>query len=162
MFEELKEKLDAVNVELEESQKAMKAKVSESFKEATATFFQAVPEIAFVQWKQYAPYFNDDDACEFERYGSIYVLANEFLREPVEDEDDTEDRVIYEHWGDEVELQATTLTDTRFNEIKEACKSFESILKTIDDSFFEDAFGSNSEVTVTPKKVISERYEDHD
>lgn len=167
MFEEVKAKMDAVNAELDAAKAEMQRKIRESFKEATVMFFEAVPEVAFLTWKQFTPYFNDDEECVFGRNESTYVLAVDFLRDKgdlEEDDLDTIDRVVYDAWGaySAVNLDLTTLTKERFDELQTACKAFERILKTIDNEFYKNAFGNHSTVFVTRGKVITEEYGDHD
>lgn len=167
MFEEVKAKMDAVNAELDAAKAEMQRKIRESFKEATVMFFEAVPEVAFLTWKQFTPYFNDDEECVFGRNESTYVLAVDFLRDKgdlEEDDLDITDRIVYDAWGahSPVDLDLTTLTKERFDEIQKACRAFERILIAIDDEFYKNAFGGDSTVTVTRQKVISEEYGDHD
>jgi hypothetical protein len=54
----LKEKMDALKQELTEMG-------SQFFREATADLFRANPDLVSFEWKQYTPYFNDGDVCEF-------------------------------------------------------------------------------------------------
>lgn len=52
-----------------ENQKELKRVFSESatalFKETTKEFFELNPGVKAVLWRQYTPYFNDGDTCEF-------------------------------------------------------------------------------------------------
>jgi len=52
-----------------ENQKELKRVFSESamalFKETTKEFFELNPGVKAVIWRQYTPYFNDGDTCEF-------------------------------------------------------------------------------------------------
>jgi hypothetical protein len=56
--------------------KAMRIKVAETGKAAVSkaikAFLAGHPEVESIRWRQYTPYFNDGDACEFSVRG-IYV-----------------------------------------------------------------------------------------
>lgn len=50
---------------MEEAQKAFQAEAKRVLGEETLAFFAANPEIGQIRWRQYTPYFNDGDTCEF-------------------------------------------------------------------------------------------------
>lgn len=55
---------DIVN-QLNEAKRAMQEHGEAALKTAFKEFFDACPAVKEVAWTQYAPYFNDGDACEF-------------------------------------------------------------------------------------------------
>jgi hypothetical protein len=57
-----------------------------SLETVSAQFFKDFPEILSVYWTQYAPHFNDGDACEFSVGDVSYTIDGDVLVEDGEDE----------------------------------------------------------------------------
>lgn len=57
-FDELLEKQRAIAAEFQQTAQQL-------FKETTTQFFVENPGVKAIVWKQYTPYFNDGDTCEF-------------------------------------------------------------------------------------------------
>ena len=57
-----------------------------SLEAVSAQFFKDFPEILSVYWTQYAPHFNDGDACEFSVGDVSYTIDGDVLVEDGEDE----------------------------------------------------------------------------
>jgi len=70
------EKLNQLKMIQEKYQEEMRVNGLTALKEALAEFFDKYPEVETVQWTQYAPYFNDGDACVFS-VNDPHVLFNE-------------------------------------------------------------------------------------
>ena len=62
LFQEIAKGKEAVKMLKTE----LREKVSENFHGMTIKLFMAYPELKSFGWKQYTPYFNDGEACEFE------------------------------------------------------------------------------------------------
>ena len=61
MFEALKASKEALDAARKTAEAAFKEHASVAFKE----IFDAHPNVAAVRWTQYAPHFNDGEACVF-------------------------------------------------------------------------------------------------
>ena len=59
------ESLKTLNATMEAAKKEMQAKGKDAIHAAFKELFAARPEVLAVTWKQYTPYFNDGDTCEF-------------------------------------------------------------------------------------------------
>lgn len=57
------------------------------FKTDVASVFEALPELEFITWTQYSPYFNDGDECTFSVHDLEYKLKGETPEDDDEDED---------------------------------------------------------------------------
>jgi hypothetical protein len=73
---ELKVKMEALTAEL-------KTNYSEGLKEAAEDIFSAHPHLESFSWRQYTPYFNDGEPCEFNIYAD-YPDVKFFNKEEVD------------------------------------------------------------------------------
>jgi hypothetical protein len=76
-LEQLTENFKQLNKEIEKAMAQMKSDSRSLVKRAAQELFQAAPEIDFVFWTQYTPYFNDGEPCSFSVNGIYYVLVGE-------------------------------------------------------------------------------------
>ena len=67
----------------------LKQKGTEKLKEVFKLFWEKNPEVKTISWTQYAPYFNDGDACIF-RVNEVY-FSNSENPEQVDEDDDLYD-----------------------------------------------------------------------
>jgi hypothetical protein len=79
--------------------KELRAEIRKTLDEVLKLFFEANPHVASISWRQYTPYFNDGDACQFSVGDPILTLRSDYSRDPDydygEEEEDGED-----DWGD--------------------------------------------------------------
>ena len=61
----LQEQFDTLIEKQRELQKEFQTTAQALFKETTKEFFDLVPQVKSINWRQYTPYFNDGDTCEF-------------------------------------------------------------------------------------------------
>mgnify|MGYP001569417103 CR=1 FL=1 len=80
----LSEKMKAKREQLDEQRKARIEEGKKEFKELFTEFFEAYPEVTALRWRQYTPYFNDGDSCEFS-IGELFATAH-----PIKADGDTE------------------------------------------------------------------------
>ena len=76
--------------DMREARRKMQEYGEAALREAFKVFFDTCPEVEEIAWSQYAPYFNDGDACEFS------VNAPCFHAKVVDT--DSEDYVRWEHY----------------------------------------------------------------
>lgn len=126
--------------ELMDLKKAYDDKVAAFGKDAVvaafAPFFGAHPEASAVRWRQYTPYFNDGDACEF----SVHEMRVRFGDD--NESGDYEDGFV-ESW------------DVREDAAKKAALGD---LPDIPDDVLRAVFGDHVEVTVTRDGCESEEH----
>lgn len=127
------------------------------FTEATDAVL-SIPGIYAARWRQYTPYFNDGEPCEFS------VQDIEVKLSPLDDEEDERgdyedgfiDTYMMDYGRDRGEL--TELSDEAFEALKKAVKAWSSL--NIDEVCRRN-FGDHSTVTATLEGFAVEFY-DHD
>lgn len=158
-------KLADIVAELERHEKEFQAKGSSVLAEEFKEFFKEHPTVKCIWWKQYAPYFNDGEACVFSVYGtnfgSIDPRESEFdgyEYDPVDENDTTW------FYGDDVYVD-----DDYFAKVgppQETIKAMENLSRLIQSSAIESIlktlFGSDAQVFVTPEGIETTDYSDHD
>jgi hypothetical protein len=112
-------------------------KFKEEFQKFFLEIFTKYPKLTAFQFTAYIPYWQDGEVCE---YGVNRV--NDFLIEG-----DTEFKSEYYYQG-ETQLM-----------IKEVRDEINAIIFSIDESFYQDAFGDHAEITVYSDKLEVEEYE---
>lgn len=112
------------------------AVVSSRFKEIFETF----PEVKAIGWTQYAPYFNDGDACVFSVHEICFKL-NELEEKSDEDEDYDEDSDFYRYPESDIPYGDKTPVGLAEKELNNFADSFENV--------FQEAFGEHSLVVCT-------------
>ena|ERR1700761_976928 len=135
-LKDLKSKMDAAKAELAEKGKDA---VKVAFKE----FFDAHPEVLALRWKQYTPYFNDGEPCEFS-VGSWSIKTH--TTEGSEDE--------YGEEGFAGEYDRAIVSEAMRKEVQE-------LFNLAGDETMEIAFGDHADVTATRNGFDVEEYE-HD
>ena len=114
-----------------------------ALKEEFKSFFAAHPECIALRWRQYTPYFNDGEACEFSRH-DIGVK----LTDTPEDASDGYDEEGFED----------TYSDRRDEELFKSVLAAVKVLEAIDEEIFEIAFGDHVKVTATRAGFDVEEY----
>jgi hypothetical protein len=123
----------------------MRAHGASALGEVFKEFFSAHPECQAVRWRQYTPYWNDGEPCEF----STHTFAVKMSDSP-ESAGDYEDG--FEDWYERRKNESASLLS--------ALTAAREIGK-IDDEIFEMSFGDHVKVTATREGFEVEEYE-HD
>ena len=129
---------------------------SQEFLEATDVILN-LPGVTALRWRQYTPYFNDGEPCEFS-VNEAYVRFT-----PLEEEDDEERGDYGDGFVSEWEMRYnrsdySEFSDEFLNELKEALKKWEELNS---EEVCRRNFGDHSTVTATLKGFEVEEY-DHD
>jgi hypothetical protein len=153
--------LEKIKAELEAFEAKKQVFVEDLRKEFPTMFkelFDKSEKIESFGWRQYTPFFNDGDSCEFGVHASDPYVNGEYV-----DECDWYDwRVKYYLKGDAP--YANLLTEHPELDI-EACKvveEFISVIESIPEDFLKDLFGDHAQVTISKDGTISVDEYDHD
>lgn len=125
--------LDRFVKQKREYDEAIRRDGEKAFKEFLKEWFEKNPEVYGVKWRQYTPYFNDGEPCEFGLYG-VYAYKT---KEVFESGDEPYDNESVEEVYGEGSLEET------LNEIEE-------ILLV--------AFGDHVEVSATRGEITVDEY----
>lgn len=130
----------------EELQSLMKNQGEAALKEAFVDFFKENPEITAVAWAQYAPHFNDGDACEF----SVHEFCASLTKNPNLNE--------FNGYGDDDEgfLDPYSMAKP----LQEAVRKLQN--EVADDELFEMIWGNGYKVMATPDGKFRSDDHDHD
>lgn len=151
-----KEEISKIKTELKE-------KLRNNFHGLTKELFQTFPELKSIGWKQYTPYFNDGETCEF-RSMHDYPTING--NDENYGESKQEDGVL-----DIVTLGSETIwkrgegnvTNPDYNPYyKEIVDTVKEFLNQFDDEDMEDLFGNHVSIHITENGVEVVEYNDHD
>lgn len=155
---EIEKLFDEMNVEMAELKANYQKRGQEIFKLAFKEFFGANPEVNVVGWRQYTPYFNDGDACEFNCYAEYAFVSNT---------KDYENIQWGEYNGDEEDVWVSDADygDTNLEMIPESVikntDALRKLLAKIDEDVFLDMFGDHVQVFATREGFEVTEYE-HD
>lgn len=146
---ELREALDAFKAELnafEAKKKELAKKLQQDFGKVTAELFVQFPLLESFGWRQYTPYFNDGDTCEFS-------VHNEEI-------DITYDGKEYDYFSrysfqgyDGVPREASQIPQFR-----ECYEAIQDLLQSIPEELYKEGFGDHIRVTVTASGVSVDDY----
>ena len=85
-FKTLQERIEALNVEMQEKSKVL-------MKEALRDFFEQYDGVVQnLFWRQYTPYFNDGESCEFSVYDTHITLV---INKDEDEDDEDEGSTVY-------------------------------------------------------------------
>jgi len=158
LFEQIakgKEEISKIKAEL-------RVKLKENFHGLAKELFQDFPELKSFGWRQYTPYFNDGEECEFR---SLHDYPTINGNDENYGESEQEEGVL-----DIVKLGSETIWEHNTGRIpnpdynpyyKEIVDTVKGFLKQFDDDM-EDLFGNHVSIHVTEEGVEVEDYEDHD
>lgn len=130
---------------IEQARKEAKSLVQTVFTDASTELFNAHPELDSFGWRQYTPYFNDGDTCEFSARTD----------EPAINGIDGGD--IAEGWTYKDEVYPA-----RNPELIPLQKAVEDFLGLFDDDDFLDLAGDHVEVTVSREGGLTTDDYSHD
>lgn len=159
LFEQIakgKEEIKKIKSELRE-------KLRDNFHGLTKELFNSYPELDSIGWRQYTPYFNDGEACEFR---SAHDYPNINGNDENYGESEQPEGVL-----DIVKLGSEEIYDENWKMVKnpdynpyynEIVKTVKEFLNQFDDEDMEDLFGDHVIVHITSNGVDVEEYEDHD
>jgi hypothetical protein len=122
----------------------MRATGADALKGVFKEFFEAHPTCQAVKWRQYTPYFNDGEPCEF--------LVHDFSLKMDDTPEDAED-----DYGDEGFESTYGSQDKKRPGLTAAVRAVRDISK-IDDEIFEMSFGDHVGVTATHEGFEVEEY----
>ena len=137
-------------------QNSFRQKAQEKLKQVFSEFWEENPAINVIVWTQYAPYFNDGDACEFGVNDLLYSNASE--------QDDIDQINEYEYGGENKSIWCEYQYDIKKNEgvNVESIKILEKFMHSdAMEDVLEIMFGSNNKIVATRAGFVSEDYE-HD
>jgi hypothetical protein len=143
---EIEKLFDEMNAEMQALRENYQKRGQEIFKLAFKEFFDSNPEVYVVGWRQYTPYFNDGDTCEFNCYAEYAFVSNAKDYENIE---------WGEYSGDEegVWIADSDYGDTNEDMIPESViantNALRSLLAKIDEDVFLDMFGDHVQVFAT-------------
>ncbi len=124
-FAELKKKIKGLKDQIRQTSK-------DFFQEFSKELFKKWPTMDSFSWVQYTPHFNDGDDCYF----GAEIEEPEINGDDYFDEDEEEDKVLYDAQGDVAEF-----------------------LSQFDEDDLEEMFGDHAKVVVTRKGVKVQHYE---
>ena len=143
---EITKLFDQMNAEMAELKANYQERGQQIFKLAFKEFFEANPEVNVVGWRQYTPYFNDGDPCEFHTTASYAFVSNAKDYDNISyGEYEGEDESVWlndEDYGDHNEELIP-------KSVLENAEALRSLLSKIDDDVFLDMFGDHAQVFAT-------------
>lgn len=155
---EIEKLFDQMNAEMQALRETYQKRGQEIFKLAFKEFFDANPEVHVVGWRQYTPYFNDGDTCEFNCYAEYAFVSNA---------KDYENIRWGEYNGDDenVWVEDADYGDTNEELIPKSVSAnsaaLRKLLAKIDEDVFLDMFGDHVQVFATREGFDVQDY-DHD
>lgn len=175
-YDELNQFTNEYEKAVEEFDKA-RAKIMQDLqhklKNAFTAFFNSCPEVEYITWTQYTPYFNDGDECIFSVNDMVYKLKTDTVNEDYNDLYDayTSSSISWylkqpEKYAKEIErfnmfVEDLNISVERLNEINGSFKHFVTLLNRLDDEVFKQTFGDHVIITATIDGFDVEEY-DHE
>lgn len=154
-MKQITELLDQLNAELAELKANYQTRGQQIFKLAFKEFFDANPEVNVVGWRQYTPYFNDGEPCEFNCYASYAFVSNAKDYGQIEyGEYNGEDESVWISDGDYGDLNEELIPQS----VLDNADALRSLLAKIDDSVFLDMFGDHVQVFATREGFDVQEY----
>lgn len=154
-MKQITELLDQLNAELAELKANYQTRGKQIFKLAFKEFFDANPEVNVVGWRQYTPYFNDGEPCEFNCYASYAFVSNAKDYGQIEyGEYNGEDESVWISDGDYGDLNEELIPQS----VLDNADALRSLLAKIDDSVFLDMFGDHVQVFATREGFDVQEY----
>lgn len=145
-----RETLVQLQTELTQIREKMVATARILFAEDIQQIFTDNPTLESFSWRQYTPFFNDGESCEFSAHtDSITVVLSENSES---DEDEDEDKEIWVYGKLDADASPKTVIAYKINKV----------LRTLDDDTLLSLFGDHVEVTVYRDGKIEQENYDHD
>lgn len=152
------EKIQAEFKAFEEKKKALVEELRKEFPAMFTELFAQSKRIDSITWRQYTPYFNDGDTCEF----GVYADEPEVNEMSLYDIDWYDWKHRYYTQGDP--RYANLLTDNPKIDIAECqlVEAFGDVIESIPEDFMKDLFGDHCEVTIRRDGTVDVNDYDHD
>lgn len=148
------EKIDELKAAYEKAMTQLKADGEKAIKEMLAEFFKKHPTASGIRWTQYAPSWNDGEACLFSVRDPDIRLTSTGDSDAKKNDDSDDD----EEDGDWLDSY-----DARDKLSPELAADFSKLSETITDDSFEDimraTFGTDCRVTVAAEKIDISDYD---
>lgn len=144
-FDDIQKMIDGMNKEISDLRASYQKKTQELFKKAFVAFFDQNPEVTVVGWRQYTPYWNDGDTCEFSCYAGYAWVSN------AKDLDNVLAYGEYEGEDESVWLDNPDYGD-HGNVPPTVAKNAEALRRLLDsvaDDMYKEMFGDHVTVMVT-------------
>jgi hypothetical protein len=159
MNEEIIEQIVQGCEEIKEQKKKLAEKLQINFKDIFIPFFEKYESVNAIGWMQYVPYFNDGEACVFERHDFSFTTLDDYEDVsgwaygcPTLNYKNTTE--VSEYWlKEQPKLTVEMISD--FIEISKK-------LSQIDDEIYEEVFGEHATILVTREGITVEEYTEHD
>ncbi len=145
------DEIRALKVQLDEK---IKSEGKSALKEDFTAMFDAVPELEAVRWRQYTPYFNDGDACEFGVREFEYKLTG--FEVCNEDDDKDDDSRFVDAWT--LTYQLREKKDGSVTKAKLLLKRIKAVAPEQDEDVFLAVFGDHAEIVATREGFQVEEY----
>jgi hypothetical protein len=140
-------------------------KIQENFHGMVKELFINYPELKSISWRQYTPYFNDGEPCEFSSNHDRYPTINGNDEDYGENDEEegvidivTNSRETYRNSSTGWKDVPNPKYNPYYAEIVSTVKKF---LGLFDDDDMYDLFGDHTKVTITIDGCKTEEY-DHD
>lgn len=177
---------------VEKAGKELREEIRKTLDEVLKLFFAANPHVASISWRQYTPYFNDGDACEFSVGDPILTLRSDYSPDPDYSDEDGEgegdwdeedvdgefrdessllsDRAFYSKGGykdpkkvAEIDSRLALVGgDEAFAKIKGDFDVVSSFISSIDEDHLEEMFDDHVLVRCNRDGIEVFEYTDHD
>lgn len=139
-------KLKKAQENIDELRRQMNEKFKEEFKPAMREWLASTPEIVGIRWRQYTPWFNDGDTCEFGMNDIYYKPAENVIE--AEYDGDYDDGYLSPY-----QYRSIPALEAKLRELTKLLYSFSDT--------FEVVFGDHVMVTINAEEIQVEEYE-HD
>ena len=149
--------------EIKKLKSELSEKIKENFHGLTKELFDSYSELDSFGWRQYTPYFNDGESCEFR---SVHNYPTINGNDENYDESEQPEGVL-----DIVKLGSETIYDGNWKKVtnpdynpyyNEIVKTVKEFLNQFDDDDMKDLFGDHVVIHITPNGIDVQDYDDHD
>lgn len=152
------EKIKAELAAFEEKKKAFVEELRKEFPTMFKELFEKTDKIKSFTWRQYTPYFNDGDTCEFNVYCSEPDINGEYIDEL----DWYSWKIKYYLKGDKEYVNLLTENPELDIESYKIVEEFISVIESIPEDFLKDLFGDHAKVTIHSDGNVEVEEYDHD
>ena len=154
-IDEIEALFDQMNAEMEALKANYQKRGQEIFKLAFKEFFDANPTVTVVGWRQFTPYFNDGDACEFGCYAEYAFVSNAPDYERIEfGEYHDDDETVWIEDPDYGDLNEELIPSS----VSANSHTLRKLLSKISDDVFLDMFGDHVQVFATREGFDVQEY----
>lgn len=159
---ELNEQFGAIKAQYDAALKELQE--SDGMRDAFRSFFQSNPDIKALFWRQYVPYFNDGDPCEFSVNELLWADSMADLDPDHWNYSSPDDEVGWEYLtrlSSEVRWDQATRSQVPNPDYRPEVGDLAYFIYTNAD-LMEQLFGTHATVLVTPEKITVTEWVDHD